>query len=1748
MSDIMCQWLNEELRLSRPVDPKSFPNDFATGYLIGEVLHKYELQDDFDQFSQTRATMSKLNNFSRIEPTLNLLGVQFDQNVAQAIMSEKHGAATRLLYQLYIVLQKKKKAGLTGVALETMRPHGPAKLQTIQTEIYRERLKSILPRQSDLSLQYVSEQFEQKSKEIDEKMTLLHNEELRKVKQIQEELRFQDIEKLRQARRKQNEIMARIQAALVQIPKPPANRTLKAIDAQKMLKKKKEAEDVYTEIMKFEKQQKKDSPASSLQSPDRCSQTKVLGKLSPRTITTDLTKPDSTDEYIRKIQRRLEEDVFAREQREKRRRKMLTEQLKAHETQEEAYREEQLINRLMRQSQQERRIAVQLMHVRHEKEVLWQNRIFREKQYEERRLKDFQDALDRDAALLRQAKIDSEEQAQREKELHDKLAAERAEARYKKHHLMCQEILDQIIDMVTKVGEYRILTNNLIPIKVMREWKEIFFAGQPLYEQASIESLPTEPSPEQIVELQKMELLDKQEFEEYKTMTGEWLASEDVSVEGPPANNNILGYVVRRLMEIVNPPEPLPPPPEFPPFPIKGCILGKTFAGKSTCLKYLEKAFSVHVLNIDALVQEAIQSFHDNETEKVNTDEESEEDIIEQKLSLRAQYGAAAETLLKKGKSVADELLTDIIVAAINRVPENTGWIMDGYPLTINQAKLFEKALTGVDPDKFDDKVKKKKSSTLVIDVRAAQDPPPPPPALDFAILLDIADAVVLQRISSKDDQPDNNQIQQENITELSDVDASKKENQDPVRDQIQHRIAGFLDNWPKLETWFSEQQHILIKVNGEADETSLCKRLEEVIFEAIFNKQNKGKEEEKQEEVPAPPPPVEAPPIEPSQQLVTPSSSAEMNGKREPKSPNGSKTRADSKDKKLKKSDSASGKASPKKSGKSDTRGRSPGKGSKSPTPEEPPPPPVPEGPPPIKPGSQDWVYVDEPLPKEIPEFLSPYWESVEDTYEKTIKIVLRNLRDEQHNVIFYLHDTRMNFKEYLKRPDHKQEFVTQWQSDFNSIAEDMWQQEGIKEELHQRIDDLRDRLWDICDNRKDEAEQERNNIINNGWLPDHIGIVLNHFFSLMQVEVDRFQDTVRLLRDYYNGMGGKMPSETSYDFARISLLDIGPEEPVDPEKPKRIPLVSRRPQSPELTGNKQKSRVPLVKSKDDPTPESTAMAYESDEKLVIDTWQYAVTAVTNMLAGELQIKEAEDEKQRQLMEMKEKENQKASKSLSRASAKDSKKKPPKSPNKKKDRSPEPAAAPVRTPEENAEFQKKIEVQNRIQQEYFAALEFEVAATKTRLELIKSRALSVKQELIAKAEDAYKDMEKWLGARYLTEMASIDRLIQIARDHVETATKIIHELILEKTDFYVNGDVKVVPDLLPPPCPPLGETPLNGSLTISQLERLYPQFMEVAPTGFIPANIFTDIIYDLTTLDLGDDVLPYVWKHLTITDLQVLASALTLNADLIDWRKFLLSALQPVPYATVFQLLMTLDKFKAIDQAGTGTVTQEEYDQVDLWFSTEMEAPISDETCNPLPFNRLESLKKYFFTLFADQQKYPPQLDYVGMLLYFACHADPVEGFYRALSVVTGKPVHMKKKSIDLYKSLPQIGAIHRVSISQPKSADNVASADTTKISLSDLFKMLQHGASDKGDNYRFFSEQMGETTFFKRLPQIFIEMGSEDMEPISVTRLILHPFIQDVIENDQQYKLPDIQSILMKIKQLKEGDLQSSIVNKTE
>ncbi|XP_073400028.1 sperm flagellar protein 2 isoform X2 [Dendrobates tinctorius] len=1563
--------------------------------------------------------------------------------------------------------------------------------------------------------------------------------------------------------------MARIQAAIVQIPKPPANRTLKAIEEQKILRKKKEAEEVYNELTTFEKSAKKDGLTSSVTLNGRGPTLQRLR--STASIGAAVVKLDCSEDYVKKIQKRVEEDAVSREQREKRRRRILMEQLVAHGAQEEAFREEQLINRLMRQSQQERRIAVQLMHCRHEKEVMRQNRIFREKQYEERREREFQDALDREAAIEEQARLDREDEIQKVQELYERMAADRAEARYKKHYSTCQTVVRQIIDLVTKIEDYRELTNRLIPRKLMREWKEIFFSGLPLYQEASID-----PTPEQRVELEKERLLDEKDYEEYKTMTGEWISSDTAAIK-PAPNNNILGHVVHRLMNIVNPPPPPTAAPGFPPFPIKGCVLGNIFSGKSTCLKHLAQEYGVQVLSADNLVQESIKAYNEDEMEEevevpaTNPDEAGENKMTEsfttapngpetpssesitaakktddpsqpqtltspgehaqpkeRTLSRRAQLGGMMEKQLRKGKPVPDELLVEILVEAVKGLPANAGWILDGFPATVNQAKLLEKSLTGDDPEKTAAKNKKNKASALVEDPAAPAEAPTHSPGLDFIAFIEVSDTAVLQRAATA--------MMGGSDAGVGDV---------PPINQIPHRIKGFLDNWQRLETWFSAQPNVLVKVNGDVEEGVLCKTMEEVYLSALYNKQNQGKKPEKKEEMPpkpttasppppSPPPPVDTthhPPAAPSEKKTS-----AKKGKGQSKSPKDSSV--ESKDK----NDRPQGKDSAPKSPKSGSpRGRSPGKKTKSaPATPEPPTPPPPDGPPPIMPGSLEWVYVDEPLPQEVPEYLVPYWEAIENTYESHVKVGLRSLRHERLVMIHHLYDIRSRYKDYLSRPDHKQEFVSQWQNDVNCIAEDMREDEETKAELHQRVDDLRDRLWDICDNRKEEAEQERAEIMSDGWLEDRLGILMNHFFSLMQVEVDRFQDTMRFLNDYYKGMESKIPAESLQGFVRLPLLDICNSGSADEsDNPRRIPLVPRRPPTPEVNVGKQKSKAATGKGKEDASAEVTGQPSEADQKLVHDTWQAALSAVANMVSAEKQRLEAEEEKERQISELKERERVRAPPTASRDSQKGAKKK---SPNRKKGgKSPGPAAPtpPPAAPEDDSGLQKKQEM--KMKQEYLAALEYEEASVTSRLELIKSKALEMCQETVTRSEQAYKDLDMWQGAQFLAEMSSIGKLIQIAHYCVETKTKIQHELVLEKSDFYINADIKVLPDPVPQPPPPPVESATGAALTVSQLYRLLKLFLQVAPGGLMSSKLFSELLMDLTSVPLGDDTLPDMWMHLSLSEVQDMTSALSDGSDYVNWRKFLLSASYPWPYPSLPELLRTLQRFKDADDRGSGIIHQELYSQVALWFTGDSEDTDPEDPTENLPFNRLEHLMRFFFHLFAESTQ-PPRLDYTDMLLYFASHPNPLEGFYRALSVTIGRAVLKPLDDNLLVKSFPAMDTVEGTTegVTVNDGGDIAPDTEQPTVTLQEVLRVFQHGAGDDGDTHRFRQLEREANHRHKIIKNILQEMSPDAAGRVSLPALLTHPVFHELIEDCQLYKLSDIQDILEKTKatQMNEGD----------
>jgi len=63
---------------------------------------------------------------------------------------------------------------------------------------------------------------------------------------------------------------------------------------------------------------------------------------------------------------------------------------------------------------------------------------------------------------------------------------------------------------------------------------------------------------------------------------------------------------------------------------------------------------------------------------------------------------------------------------------------------------------------------------------------------------------------------------------------------------------------------------------------------------------------------------------------------------------------------------------------------------------------------------------------------------------------------------------------------------------------------------------------------------------VMNDGWLDDRLGVLSNFYITIMQAEVDRFQDTVRVMKDYYRGMEGEIPDELNSNYIRLPLIEV--------------------------------------------------------------------------------------------------------------------------------------------------------------------------------------------------------------------------------------------------------------------------------------------------------------------------------------------------------------------------------------------------------------------------------------------------------------------------------------------------------------------------------------------------------------------------------------------------------------------------------
>ena len=1117
--EIIKRWLKDRVGLE--VNPQLIDSQFANGYRLGQVLEAYGLQTDLDRFINKDSPDAKLSNFQRLQPVFRELNIRFDSHTANQLMTEEPGIAMQLLQQMKVKLDVAppvgaraptgRSRGSTALLLTTNRMASKSKFKEMEEATYERtlRLKTADPREFRMAnhLRAFEEEAIRQQREAEvmdaldmmtKQQRLADGRDMLRTKLAENRAYLQDWEREGKINHAKNQATAKererrdLRLELAMREKARRTRAMESDTA---------AEEMATGIDMFEDSLRRmqdvvDEPVDEtlLSKTTTESPHEFLQSLASR-VPRSMEMQRESEQYLNKVKERRMEDNLARKERDRRRRRVLVEQMHTHKDMEAKKREEMMKEKLLRQSEEEQRIAERLNNSLANKEQMRRERLAREQQYRAAREQQLQLTRQRDVEVYGELRKEYLAKLEQERERLEELNRQRDAARFQKHYHLCRAIVDQVVDLTAKTCEYRAVTDGqLVAAKQWREWLVTFCAGLPLYPDQPIgdeaprdEALPAEE--EKIAILQ-----DAREYNAYLDQEEEWAepapakeAQEAEAADGhdtPAAvaepekkvtGNQVLGTAIKLLRKTVEEAVEAPkvPPARWVPRPeLRLAVTGAPLAGVSRQADKLAEEFELAVIRVQAALAEGIKEFESTMQEyddavaaaKEAAGDEEPEAVPPPDLSPLAVLGGRAREAMKEGQAVSDEILVDLIIEKTKEL-SGRGYVLDGFPATVDQARVLERKLAGVH------------------DVHLMPKPQPPSsrlapqpgeqevvaPAVESGLTLHVRVHVDkelslrrrLGRLIDPEDESGTNASYHLEFDPPPESDsalcarlvaAPDNDNADLLT-----RITAYTDERALLESWLSRFGGASVEVYGTES------------VEEVFALVQAALEKRMQE--------LKPPEPEPAGEEEPPADQAAVAAEGE---------------------------------------GDEPAEGEE--------PPPAGEGETAAKPFEPVDVHAD------VANMLLERWQSTESQFELNVRRLLRTVRDEHRKGVNWIAQMRNTFMDMLGQPKaEKQKLVHAFQVMFNSIDMEVRQMEETKNELHERTDDLRNSLWEIADEQREAAEAERAEVMEDTYVADGSSMLVNNLVEALQHEVHRYQATESILRDFhYTRANKQVPVET--------------------------------------------------------------------------------------------------------------------------------------------------------------------------------------------------------------------------------------------------------------------------------------------------------------------------------------------------------------------------------------------------------------------------------------------------------------------------------------------------------------------------------------------------------------------------------------------------------------------------------------------
>ncbi|KAG4097623.1 hypothetical protein H8356DRAFT_940879 [Neocallimastix lanati (nom. inval.)] len=907
-----------------------------------------------------------------------------------------------------------------------------------------------------------------------------------------------------------------------------------------------------------------------------------------------------------------------------------------------------------------------------------------------------------------------------------------------------------------------------------------------------------------------------------------------------------LNQIIDNLTEITKASDNLFEMMELPKVPITISIIGKRYSGKMTLANHLGSMYNLVVLSLEDMIKDAVRA---TTTDIKPSNEDTNENNITFKAKkgtlTRAQIYSEIQTKISEGGYPGDELLVQLVIDSINRVNTNAkypdckgGWVLVNFPQNREQAALLEKELTGYEePKKAKQSLQKRKSlSNIKIPIPSKKASATIErgfetkegklkSGLDLVLLMNADDEAVLKRkTGSKIDTftgkmyhleynppPENEPEIFERLVPFTDED-------DNVHNQNQNILAdGFDGQVDSIKDFYNRFKNIY-EIDGSK---TLRENVESVQFwfNEMINEKEKEEEEKKLEE-----------------------SKGDLDLQKEKKKKEEQENLEKIHEESITDNDleAYSTQEQNKNIPKDDDKKRN----NRSRT---------------LSTREKDLKHKNNSASTITIKTPKVAWASIEVNYIETLKFIFRSLRREQNTLTRYFYNTKVNFKKFLDRPNNKQNIVTAFKEEYNQIDNNLRCNDQAKEVLHQRTYDLRDKLWEICDKRKEEAEQERKEIIEDRWIEDHLKLVINIYVTIMQVESDYTIGINQLVHDYYIDPNGPI----KFLINRINSIDK--KQPGLTKSLKEINQTSEtnKPDSHDSknNGNNQNNTCNLLNlsSISGSLCNSVLLKESSEHNSFLQNsdgvpYERYIDDAYNLAYSRNEFKDVEvinkEEKDKDLQN---------------------------------------------TPTET----KKEDDKEEIPKDYIDFIQLLQTAYHLNLERVQTKAKDHIENLKKKGTDVFNLLDEWITKRYQIEIKAVNELIILIEHAIEHEELLPDKLIFEDEDFKAKCDQFTnITDILPPSINPV-EQLLSEKFTIAQLLNICKMFNECSNTGIISREEFINCFMKLTALSTDMEDLPDDYANNEANQINQITDLLDpFNTGYINWKKFIMNqaGVLPVP------------------------------------------------------------------------------------------------------------------------------------------------------------------------------------------------------------------------------------------------------------